>query len=70
MRWVESAARKATEVEAAGLSVRSPTLHEALKEEKRATAQRAILARRGEQHSNQIRELDKLLASERDALAK
>jgi hypothetical protein len=70
MLWVASAAKKASEVEAAGQTVRSPTLHEALKEEKRATAQRAILARKGEQHSNKIRELDKLLAAERDALAK
>ena len=68
MAWVESAARKAqaaqTELE------KCPSLQEALREEKKATAARAVLARRVEQHTNKIKEHEKILATERDSLAK
>jgi hypothetical protein len=68
LQWIESTA--ATTASAAAEEHKSPTLGEALKERKKAEAQRAGLARKNEQHSNKIRELNRHLASENDALAK
>ena len=68
LAWVESAARKARQMESE--QQRSPSLQEALKEEKKATTARAVLARRVEQHTNKIKELERLLAAERDSLGK
>ena len=68
MAWVENAATRAKAAQAE--LEKCPSLQEALKEEKKATAARAVLARRVQQHTNKIKEHEKLLAMEKDSLAK